>query len=80
MWYLSFFFYGGSVFHSIDCFPGAGISVAAGIPDFRSNKSIPGFPDMKKKLTEIFQTYMLSVGVIICRKCAALLIISSTLG
>ncbi|KAH7902953.1 DHS-like NAD/FAD-binding domain-containing protein, partial [Hygrophoropsis aurantiaca] len=40
---------------------GAGISVAAGIPDFRSKQKIPGIPQLgKKKLKDMFQLSMLT--------------------
>ncbi|KAH7917914.1 DHS-like NAD/FAD-binding domain-containing protein, partial [Leucogyrophana mollusca] len=39
---------------------GAGISVAAGIPDFRSKQQIPGVPESaKKKLKDMFQLSMI---------------------
>jgi hypothetical protein len=42
---------------------GAGISVAAGIPDFRSSCSAPGLPEMqKKKLKDMFHASVLSVS------------------
>ncbi|KAF9226124.1 DHS-like NAD/FAD-binding domain-containing protein, partial [Gyrodon lividus] len=42
---------------------GAGISVAAGIPDFRSKQNVPGFPELgKKMMKEMFQLSMITAS------------------
>lgn len=47
---------------NIDLYVGAGISVEAGIPDFRSKQKIPGVPELgHRKLKEMFQLSMITV-------------------
>lgn len=51
--------------YDIFLFSGAGISVTAGIPDFRSRQPVPGLPHMPhRKLKEMFDSTHLSVRVI----------------
>lgn len=48
----------------VDCI-GAGISVAAGIPDFRSKQKIPGIPELAtRKLKDMFQLSMIMASVL----------------
>ena len=43
---------------------GAGISVAAGIPDFRSKQEIPGVPELaRRKLKDMFRLSMITASV-----------------
>lgn len=43
---------------------GAGISVAAGIPDFRSKQKIPGVPELAQRhLKDMFSLSMITVSV-----------------
>lgn len=45
-------------------FAGAGISVASGIPDFRSKQEIPGVPELAKmKLKDMFHHSMIMASV-----------------
>jgi NAD-dependent SIR2 family protein deacetylase len=47
---------------------GAGISVDAGIPDFRSKKKIPGVPELgQRKLKEMFELSMIRVSTKVWR-------------
>ncbi|KAI9452032.1 DHS-like NAD/FAD-binding domain-containing protein, partial [Boletus coccyginus] len=55
---------------------GAGISVAAGIPDFRSKQEIPGVPELaQRKLKDMFRLSMISASSLrplFARFCAGL--------
>lgn len=57
----------GSMYPDMGTCTGAGTSIAAGIPDFRSKQNIPGVPELaQRKLKDMFQLSMVMASVLNC--------------